>query len=75
MWAFAKAVLLASRYLRRIAVAIELIAELYELDLRSRDIFRAPAPGARDESELLYGPKVPKPGERTAIEDWDADAS
>lgn len=65
MWAFAKALLLVARYIRRIAVALEGLLELYELDLRSRGIFRveknlAPADRA---VEISYGARPRVEGE------------
>ncbi len=65
MRAFAKAVLHLARYIRRIALALEGIQELYELDLRSRDIWRLDPRLKREESavEISYGARVRVEGE------------
>ena len=57
MWAFAKALLLVGRYFRRIAVALESIRELYELDLSSRGVYRTRTPTKDDEVDIMYGAK------------------
>lgn len=60
MWV--KALFLLARYFRRIALALEGLRELYELDLQSRGIVRV-RPGVTDEVEVMYGPKHKAPEE------------
>ena len=59
MWAFAKAVLLLARYARRIAVSLEQICDLYELELRHHGIVQLKE-NLQDETEVLYGIAEPK---------------
>lgn len=66
MWAFAKAVLLLARYVRRVGVELESIRQLYELDLQSRGIVRVD-PRLVDQVELCYGPQAVKKG---GEEEW-----
>ncbi len=66
MWAFAKAILLLSRYFRRMAVAQEELVRLYKLDLESRgvsDIRYDPThkPTKDDMAEIMYGVKEEDP--------------
>ena len=71
MWAIAKSVMLVARYFRRIALALEAIRELYELDLASRGIVRVD-PNLRDEVEITYGVEavgVDGKGGRTEVEE------
>ena len=65
MWAFAKTVLLVARYFRRIAVALESLRDLYEMDLASRGIQKT-QPGLKDPVEVVYGPVETK----TEEESW-----
>ena len=60
MRAFAKAVLTLARYIRRMAVALEEIRDLYQLDLAERglNVKRPAAPG--DELEIMYGAREPE---------------
>lgn len=57
MWPFAKALLLTSRYLRRIAVALEDLRRLYEMDLRARNVYFAPETPVKDTVDICYGPQ------------------
>ncbi len=66
MWAFAKAILLLSRYFRRMANAQEELVRLYKLDLAARGIddirydpTRKPEKG--DMAEIMYGVKEEDP--------------
>jgi hypothetical protein len=58
MWAFAKAVLLLARYARRIAVSLEQIRDLYELELRYQGIVQLKSE-VTDEVEVVYGAQPP----------------
>jgi len=58
MFALAKSLLILGRYLRRIAIALESIHRLYELELRQQGII-ALDPTLQDEIEITYGPKSP----------------
>lgn len=56
MLALAKGLLLIARYFRRMAVSLEKIQALYELELRTRDIW-IPTKG-QDVCEVSYGIKT-----------------
>ena len=54
MWAFARALLILARHVRRAALALEDLAKLYRLDLDSRGILPAPHPELNDPVEVMY---------------------
>ena len=55
MFALAKSLLVLGRYLRRIALALESMNELYALELAERGIYRPrPSGGKADEVEISY---------------------
>lgn len=58
MLSLAKSLLLIARYFRRIAVSLEKIQALYELDLMERGI-RQYDSTITDEVEVSYGSKLP----------------
>lgn len=68
MFALGKALLILGRYLRRIAISLESIHELYALELAERGIYkpRKSSGGKDDEVEVMYGAKP----EAEDSEDW-----
>lgn len=56
MIALAKALLLIARYFRRIAISLEQIKSLYELELKHQGIMHID-PTIDDEVEISYGSK------------------
>lgn len=68
MWAFAKAILLMSRFVRRVAIALEALVRLYKLDLESRGIYDTPpikytSDSPSDMAEISYTVKDSDPHE------------
>lgn len=73
MFTSAKALLLIARYFRRIAIALESIHRLYELELGQQNIIIT-TPGLRDEVEITYGTHAaPAMDPRTPAEFLDPD--
>jgi hypothetical protein len=56
MFAFVRAILILAKSLKRIAVVLEKIHALYELELRYQGIVQI-TPGIVDEVEVSYGTK------------------
>lgn len=54
MFAFAKAIIQVAKALRRIAIALEDIRTMYELELKTRGIHRYD-PSLNDETIVSYG--------------------
>ena len=69
MFKAVKALSLFTRYLKRIALALEDISRLYEEELRNQGIYRRPQKPIKDTVEVSYGYN-PVKEDMTLDRDW-----